>query len=74
MHESQDSSFHWEVSAFTETPSKVALICGKGDASGLPSHLRTISPLQSLQAEALSLRLFYKVSAPEGKPSAGGLD
>ncbi|TFK92194.1 hypothetical protein K466DRAFT_540202 [Polyporus arcularius HHB13444] len=65
VHQSQDSSFHWEVSAFKETPSKVALICGKGDASSLPSHLRTISALQSLQVEALSLRLFYKVSAPE---------
>ncbi|RPD67264.1 hypothetical protein L227DRAFT_582593 [Lentinus tigrinus ALCF2SS1-6] len=67
--ESQDNSFHWEVSAFKEIPSRVALICGKGDASSLAKHLRSVSAIQSLTTEALSMRLFYKLSAPEGKYS-----
>ncbi|KAI0723210.1 hypothetical protein C8Q76DRAFT_614876 [Earliella scabrosa] len=60
-HESQEGTLHWEVSAFNETPSKVALVCGKGDVSIL-SHLRNVPELQSLKSEALSIRLFYNVS------------
>ena len=64
-HNSQEGTLHWEVSAFNETPSKVALVCGKGDVSIL-SHLRNVPELQSLKSEALSIRLFYNVSRSAG--------
>ena len=67
VDEKPNSRFHWEVSVFKETPSKVVLICGKGDASDVPARLRNVPPLQSLKSEALSIRLFYKISAPEGE-------
>ncbi|KAI0719642.1 hypothetical protein C8T65DRAFT_44647 [Cerioporus squamosus] len=61
-YRSPDSGWHDEVSAFKETPSEVALICGKGDIERLPSNLRDV---HSPKTETLSLRLFYKVSAPQ---------
>ncbi|KAI0750773.1 hypothetical protein C8Q80DRAFT_1268091 [Daedaleopsis nitida] len=62
-YETQAGTLHWEVSAFNETDSKVALICGKGDA--LLSHMRNIPALQPLKSEALSIRLFYRTPAAQ---------
>ncbi|KAI0661073.1 hypothetical protein C8Q70DRAFT_912261 [Cubamyces menziesii] len=57
----------WEVSRFRELPSKVALVCVRGDDPELLNQLRGIPVLQNLRSEALSVRLFYNVSKPQGK-------
>lgn len=65
-YESPDGLISWEVSTFNETPSKVVLICGKSDHIPLLSQFRNVPEIQSLHSEALSVRLFYKITASQG--------
>ncbi|KAI1795151.1 hypothetical protein LXA43DRAFT_1110751 [Ganoderma leucocontextum] len=58
-----EGKLHWEVSEFKETPSKVVLALGRGDA---PQHLAQLSKVlspDSLGSSVLSMRLFYQPTA-----------
>ncbi|KAI0650350.1 hypothetical protein C8Q79DRAFT_380328 [Trametes meyenii] len=65
-----NGALHWEVSSFRETPSKVVLVCVRGEDRELLDQLRAVSTLSSLRLEALSVRLFYNVGKPEAASSA----
>ncbi|KAI0638098.1 hypothetical protein C8Q77DRAFT_1153777 [Trametes polyzona] len=67
---SPNAEVRWEVSSFRETPSSVALVCVRGEDPAALSRLRDVPALQSLQTEALSVRLFYNVSRPQAASSA----
>ncbi|KAI0324962.1 hypothetical protein GY45DRAFT_1330987 [Cubamyces sp. BRFM 1775] len=60
----------WEVSRFREVPSKVALVCVRGEDPELLNQLRSVPALQDLHSEALSVRLFHNVSRSEAAASA----
>lgn len=64
-----DGETHWEVSSFRETPSKVALVCVRGEVPQLLEQLRNVPLLQDLPAEALSIRLFYNATKVQGNTS-----
>ncbi|KAH9853564.1 hypothetical protein C2E23DRAFT_884729 [Lenzites betulinus] len=64
---------HWEMSSFRETPSKVALVCVRGNVSGLLKQLRDIPALQDLPSAALSIRLFYNATKTQAASSATAL-
>ncbi|KAI0776109.1 hypothetical protein BD413DRAFT_649402 [Trametes elegans] len=70
QYESAGGKVSWEVSAFRETPSKVALVCVRGEDQELLGQLRNVSALQALRSEALSVRLFYNVSRPQAAQTA----
>ncbi|KAI0832334.1 hypothetical protein BC628DRAFT_1406822 [Trametes gibbosa] len=70
---SVDGETHWEVSSFRETPSKVALVCVRGEVPQLLEQLRNVPLLQDLPAEALSIRLFYNATKVQAASSAASL-
>ncbi|TBU32860.1 hypothetical protein BD311DRAFT_713874 [Dichomitus squalens] len=58
--ETPEGTLRWEVLEFKETPSKVVLVFGSGDG---PTHLTQLPQLPPLKSSALSIRLFYRLSA-----------
>ena len=55
------------MSRFHGVSSKVAMLCIGGGNLGILNDLRVVSVLRDLRSEALSVRLFYNVSKPEGR-------
>ncbi|OSD04160.1 hypothetical protein PYCCODRAFT_1407777 [Trametes coccinea BRFM310] len=69
-YESFSGEVSWEVSSFRETPSKVAVICIRGEDTGLLNQLQNVPALSSLRSEALSIRLFYHTARPQAASTA----
>lgn len=54
------------MSEFKETPSKVVLVLGTGDAQEHLARLPKLLALKSLGSSVLSMRLFYQLTAHKG--------
>lgn len=54
------------MSEFKETPSKVVLVLGAGDAAEHLARLPKLFALKTLGSSVLSMRLFYQLTAHQG--------
>ncbi|KAI9001096.1 hypothetical protein BD414DRAFT_452111 [Trametes punicea] len=70
QYEGLGGQVSWEVSRFGEAPSKVALLCVRGESPELLKQLQNVPALLSLRSDALSVRLFYNLARPQAASNA----